>query len=291
MTLRKSILTIVAFLACLALSPQSLRADDEEVFKDQSLQIKETSAGSRFGVWIMPPRSLETTLTLEFHGSNMKMSSVSPITIDVCARTMDLSKPKLILEAHQADNEKPWDFHWNYSWKNGVRGGHQSADAVYSLPFQSGVSCRVSQGFFGKLTHFQGSQEEYAVDLVAPPGTIICAAREGKVISVRSDSDVGGPDKKFNGAANYVIIKHSDGTYGSYLHMLHNSAMVKPGQSVSPGQAIGRVGSTGHVTEPHLHFDVSIPIDGKVRESIPIVLKTAEGLISSPSEGATYTAQ
>ena len=271
--------------------PQSLRADDEEAFPDQSFVVKESATGSKFAIWIMPPKCLETTLTLEFHGGNMKMSAVSPITMDVSAASMDLLKPKLVLEAHQADFGKPWDFNWNYYWKNGVRGGHQSADAVYSLPFQRGVTCRVGQGFFGRYTHFRGSQEEYAVDLVAPEGTIICAAREGKVISVRSDSDVGGADKKFDKAANYVIIKHSDGTYGSYLHMIHNSALVKTGQVVTRGQPIGRVGHTGYVTTPHLHFDVSIPIDGKVRETVPIVLRTAQGLIASPTEDAIYTAE
>ena len=53
---------------------------------------------------------------------------------------------------------------------------------------------------------------------------------------------------------NYVMIYHSDGTYTLYAHM--SSLAVSAGQTVTQGQTIGYVGSTGWATGPHLHFEV-----------------------------------
>ena len=57
---------------------------------------------------------------------------------------------------------------------------------------------------------------------------------------------------------NYVIIDHGGGVHTLYAHMLNGSLKVSAGQSVSAGQAIGNIGSTGNVTGPHLHFEVRI---------------------------------
>jgi murein DD-endopeptidase MepM/ murein hydrolase activator NlpD len=58
----------------------------------------------------------------------------------------------------------------------------------------------------------------------------------------------------FSGYGKYVAIKHN-GTYSTaYAHLSHIA--VKAGQRVRQGQVIGRVGSTGNSTGPHLHFEV-----------------------------------
>jgi murein DD-endopeptidase MepM/ murein hydrolase activator NlpD len=81
---------------------------------------------------------------------------------------------------------------------------------------------------------------------MAPPGTSIAAADSGTVIVVA-----------FNrGWGNYVVINHGNGITTLYAHM---SAMhVSVGQSVSRGQHIGNVGSTGNATAPHVHFEVRV---------------------------------
>ena len=61
---------------------------------------------------------------------------------------------------------------------------------------------------------------------------------------------------------NYVIIDHHDGTYTLYAHGQAGSICVAPGQSVSQGQQIMRVGSTGNSTGPHLHFEVRVAPGG-----------------------------
>ncbi len=61
------------------------------------------------------------------------------------------------------------------------------------------------------------------------------------------------------GAYGYcVIINHGNGMSTLYAHMLSGSLCVRAGQYVSGGSAIGKVGSTGNSTGPHLHFEVRI---------------------------------
>ena len=61
---------------------------------------------------------------------------------------------------------------------------------------------------------------------------------------------------------NYVMIDHHDGTYTLYAHGQAGSICVSPGQSVSQGQQIMRVGSTGNSSGPHLHFEVRLSPGG-----------------------------
>jgi murein DD-endopeptidase MepM/ murein hydrolase activator NlpD len=53
-----------------------------------------------------------------------------------------------------------------------------------------------------------------------------------------------------------VKIKHANGVTTLYAHMKKNSLKVNKGDTVTQGQAIGIVGSTGNSTAPHLHFEV-----------------------------------
>lgn len=84
------------------------------------------------------------------------------------------------------------------------------------------------------------------VDMSAPQGTPIYAAKSGKV--TRTSFQAGG-------AGYYVSINHGDGFTSVYMHMTHY--IVSPGQYVSAGQVIGYVGSTGGSTGPHLHFGIA----------------------------------
>lgn len=60
------------------------------------------------------------------------------------------------------------------------------------------------------------------------------------------------------GYGNYVIIDHGNGVETLYAHMLDNSLMVSPGDTVQKGQTIGRVGNTGYSFGAHLHFEVRV---------------------------------
>lgn len=82
------------------------------------------------------------------------------------------------------------------------------------------------------------------VDVSAPQGVAIVAAGDGDVII----SGWGG------GYGNYVVIDHGSGMSTLYAHMV--APGIAKGTKVKAGQNIGKVGSTGNSTGPHLHFEV-----------------------------------
>ena len=89
------------------------------------------------------------------------------------------------------------------------------------------------------------SSNHQGVDLAGPEGTPIYATRSGTVTIARFS----------NSAGYYVTINHGDGYSSVYMHM--TTYTVSVGQSVSQGQLIGYMGSTGISTGPHLHFGIS----------------------------------
>lgn len=60
----------------------------------------------------------------------------------------------------------------------------------------------------------------------------------------------------YSGYGHTVVINHGGGIKTRYAHMYPGSICVRSGQNVSKGQQIGRIGSTGNSTGPHLHFEV-----------------------------------
>lgn len=84
------------------------------------------------------------------------------------------------------------------------------------------------------------------------------AAANGVVVLAGTGEDPGG-------FGVHVVIAHraDDGqlAYSVYAHLERGSVGVKPGDPVAAGQRIGRVGSTGRATSPHLHFEIRMPHD------------------------------
>lgn len=84
------------------------------------------------------------------------------------------------------------------------------------------------------------------IDIAAPSGSPILAAYNGTVAAAAYSSTMG----------NYIMIDHGDGLITIYMHA--SSLQVSAGDSVTAGQQIGLVGSTGRSTGPHLHFGVRL---------------------------------
>lgn len=133
-----------------------------------------------------------------------------------------------------------------------LRKGYIKEDSsyVYALPFEKGKSVRVIQGYFSHFSH----KERAALDFNLKRGSKILAAREGIVIRVKEDGQLGGLNKKFRPQGNNMVIQHLDGSRAGYWHLQYNGATVNVGDTIQRGQMIGFSGKTGYAVVPHLHF-------------------------------------
>ena len=126
------------------------------------------------------------------------------------------------------------------SSSSGYKGGK------LGLPVADG-QFRFSSGFGMRTDPFTGrSAGHNGVDMAAPKGTTIMAAANGVVIFAGYS----------NGFGNTVMIKHSSEITTLYGHIREGGIKVSVGQSVSKGQKIAEVGSTGRSTGNHVHFTV-----------------------------------
>lgn len=99
-------------------------------------------------------------------------------------------------------------------------------------------------------------------EIVAGADGVVVGAEDGhydRCHGTFSGVDCDGND----GIANSVTLEHEDGTRSLYWHMQLGSVLVSVGDEVLRGQALGRIGSSGNSSVPHLHFEVVDP-DGVV---------------------------
>lgn len=118
-----------------------------------------------------------------------------------------------------------------------------------SFPLPSGsTSCRSS--VFGPRTHpITGKYDNHSGDdYPAACGTSVYAVMDGKVVDYGNDGGWHG------GMGNFVKILHNDGTSSVYMHS--SNVLVRTGQTVSKGQEIMKVGTTGSSTGCHLHITI-----------------------------------
>ncbi len=126
---------------------------------------------------------------------------------------------------------------------------------------------------FGDQRVYNGKAEgvHYGLDLPGATGDPVGAAGDGEVVLAR--------DCYMSG--NTVLLWHGAGVFTAYFHL--SRLEVKAGASVRRGQLIGRVGSTGRSTGPHLHWGVKV--DGLwVDPRSAARLDLAAGEISPPPE-------
>lgn len=144
---------------------------------------------------------------------------------------------------------------------------------LWSGPFLTPVAGRPGSPF-GLRRWINGERRSFhtGVDIKAPAGTPVLAANKGRV------SMVG--DHFFAGKS--VFVDHGLGLYTMYFHL--SEVRVEPGQHVERGEELGRVGSTGRATGPHLHWGVRLGGARVDPESLIRTTRQAE-LPERPHEG------
>lgn len=123
----------------------------------------------------------------------------------------------------------------------------QAKSAVPEPPKRSGG--KFSWPVEGKLLSSYGSKDKGlqndGINIAAPRGTTVKAAENGVVAYAGNE---------IRGFGNLLLIKHDGGWVTAYAH--NDELLVKRGDKVSRGQSISKVGSTGSVTSPQLHFEL-----------------------------------
>jgi murein DD-endopeptidase MepM/ murein hydrolase activator NlpD len=130
----------------------------------------------------------------------------------------------------------------------------KAAAGIVDNPYSGGAfkwpcpsSTRVTSDYGSRTSPTTGASSNHkGIDIGASYGADIVAAAAGTVKAANYSSAAG----------NYVMIDHGGGLYTVYMHA--SSLLVSEGETVSAGQVIARVGSTGISTGNHLHFGVSL---------------------------------
>jgi murein DD-endopeptidase MepM/ murein hydrolase activator NlpD len=131
-----------------------------------------------------------------------------------------------------------------------------------------------TSGYGVRSDPFRGSAAMHAgIDLAGPLGTPIYATADGTVEAAGWNN---------GGYGNLVKIDHGRGIETRYGHL--SAIMVQPGQRVTRGQLIARMGSTGRSTGSHLHYEVRI--DGRAVNPIPFMKSTDYLLAMQKTDGA-----
>jgi murein DD-endopeptidase MepM/ murein hydrolase activator NlpD len=245
-----------------------------------NVSVIKKRTNTKIDIYIKNNELYDITLLYSAKTKNLKSSTTLPIEKIIKSKTIKYITTFYI-------TGKKYFLQSRYKYALGSKYSIHDDSYLYRLPYKLGTSKLVTQSFNGKFTHFGNSQ--YAVDFKMKIGTKIYAARDGIVVMVKNNGTKGG-SKKYIKEANFITIKHNDGTYSKYAHLKKGGARVKVGQKVKRGQFIGFSGNTGYTKGPHLHFFVFKGKSYNSRETIPIKFISARGIVYKPIRFKKYKA-
>jgi len=193
----------------------------------------------------------------------------------------------LVLLAACSSPSGPSAVRGRWIWRENCPGEYPAQESSpYVLPYERGRSFVVGGGNCSDGTHLQYDPDQYAYDLLMPIGTPVVAARDGVVIRVEERF----PDSTRIGAqANYIDVRHADGTIADYFHLTTNGSLVEIGDLVKQGQIIGLSGDSGNSAGPHLHFEVDGACAGC--GSIPVTFRNTRPHPHGLIRGESYRAE
>ena len=178
-----------------------------------------------------------------------KTVSGKPLTIAFNVRAKDYEEQRITIKDKRKVTPEKRDMERITREKKTIDAAleHWSEQDDVVLTFRKPVAGETSSPFgLRRFFNDQPRNPHSGLDIAAPEGTPITAPAPGTIIEAG--------DYFFNG--NTVFIDHGQGLVTMYCHM--SAIDVKPGTVVDTGDLIGKIGMTGRVTGPHLHWGVSL---------------------------------
>ena len=251
--------------------------------KDDWICVDTISQGGNVELRARNLRDYPITYTLRIRTRDLKVDGPRTVT-----STLAPNQSEQIMVLSGDEGRKEADYRYSYDWTVGDKDAVHDDDHLYSLPYTSGKSYRIIQGYGSRFSHT--GLEEFAIDVDMKIGTPVRAARAGVAARVVESHSKGCWEDGCGRYANYIVILHNDGTTGEYYHLMKDGSLIEVGDSVSQGQKIGYSGNTGHTTMPHLHFAVYRATEWGNTQSIPVRFQGADGIIDRPRRGGRYQA-
>lgn len=160
----------------------------------------------------------------------------------------------------------PLEETWHVLW--GGRSWEENRHAsVSDMRFALDLLQRGKNGS-SQATNGRRNDDFYAWNqpVIAPADGVIAVADDG-VADNQPNRAVGG-----NLYGNMIVIDHGTGEFSLLAHLKNGSLLVKPGDRVTQGQRLARVGNSGMSTEPHLHFQLMDTADWQTAHGLPLQL-------------------
>lgn len=149
----------------------------------------------------------------------------------------------------------------------------------FQLPFSKGKKVLIIQGNNDDYSHNKIGNK-YAIDFTLNQNDTIKSAGNGYVVGVIQDYKITGIGEQYDPFANFVTVYNpKSGLFIDYVHLKYKSSLVKVGDKIAKGQALGFVGMTGNTDIEHLHFNVLVPNRKGILVSYPIEFESYEGEI------------
>ena len=228
-------------------------------------------------------REFPITFTLRVRSRHLIAQGPGTIT-----ETLGGKQSRLVMRLKEEGGDRKGRYRISCDWTIGDKDALHDEEQLYLLPYESGKSYRVLQGYGSRFSHI--GLEQYAVDFNMSVGTPVHAARAGVVARIEETNDIGCWENGCGAYANYIVIVHNDGTTGEYYHLQQNGALVEVGDHIIAGQRIALSGNTGHTTMPHLHFAVYRAAEWGNTQSIPVRFLSSAGIVERPRRGGRYQA-
>lgn len=276
-SLHKLRLLIILSVVSIAVPAISLAKCTEDRFTIDAIED-----GGTVELYAANSRDIPITITLQVWTRYMKADRSKTVT-----ETVAPNETRLFMVLHETNKTKSL-YGFDCASTIGSINATHDEDLLYRLPYETGKSYYVLQGYGSRLSHT--GPEEYTVDFKMREGTPVHAARGGLVVKMEESHSRGCWRDGCGKYANYIVILHDDWTTGEYYHLQQNGAFVELGERVVTGQKIGLSGDTGNSALPHLHFGVYRAAPWGKFQSVPIRFSSVDGIVRKPRRGGRYQA-